>query len=721
MTLLSQVAPPPASSEPSTRYSFLRDNDALCLLVLVLLFAVEALMFYTQLADQILPYYPRAYDQTSYAVETYKLIDRFHVEGWSAFLHRIANPLPSGMSFIVQGALLSLVGGPNRGAFISLNLLYFVVLQVCLFVTVRSRTSSTALAWVAIAFLLSVRTHFYFAGGLYDYRMDYSALCLYGIWCCLLLTTRGFRNRSAIAGLGLVSVILVLERFLTTLFIGTVLACLFLATLMATFFARTPDRRARSAESAKNLFFCGAAILLIASPFLLLARHAIFDYYIVGHFFGIEKNIRAAEVGVSSLFDNLTYYPRNLTMEHFGRESLGFIAVVFFGIVLTGLLRGSSLIRCALEKLREMACYLSALAFAIVVPLTFLTFDLSKSPVVAEIVVVPCILILVLLASVFWIAEVPMLPSRASNRSGRRLPVRDLLSAGCVIVALGIFLANGTAAQHYLAVSDRDRVNSLNRTVTGYIIDNGIEQPRISFDRVDEYFNVWTIQLFCYERWRRFIDIAPKFGNGNYGIFATPRDVAMKLLQESDVIVLTDPVVGRQHSAYPMDTKIHEYWGDMWQWTNDNLLPLYATNIGDIPYRVFHKPFVKTEGGSGDWITSQGLTVIANRSDLQRWPFVVLQGNIDLAALGGEPRPRAVSASEAEPAVELPATIKTSGASYRVVIDARAAKGLSGQATIHLTFDRYFVPKQRGINEDTRELVMSMPTLRALREIEDER
>ena len=78
-------------------------------------------MFYTQLADQILPNYPRGYDQAVYAASTYKLIDQFRGEGWTAFLHQVANPSPTGLSFIIQGALLSLVGGPNRGAFVSLK------------------------------------------------------------------------------------------------------------------------------------------------------------------------------------------------------------------------------------------------------------------------------------------------------------------------------------------------------------------------------------------------------------------------------------------------------------------------------------------------------------------------------------------------------------------------------------------------------------------------
>jgi hypothetical protein len=68
--------------------------------------------------------------------------------------------------------------------------------------------------------------------------------------------------------------------------------------------------------------------------------------------------------------------------------------------------------------------------------------------------------------------------------------------------------------------------------------------------------------------------------------FATSREDALRLLTESDVIVLTDAVTDRSH-PYPMNAKIKEYWDDLWQWTNQNRSLLYTTEIFGIPYRVF--------------------------------------------------------------------------------------------------------------------------------------
>ena len=93
-------------------------------------------------------------------------------------------------------------------------------------------------------------------------------------------------------------------------------------------------------------------------------------------------------------------------------------------------------------------------------------------------------------------------------------------------------------------------------------------------------------KLFSIERLRRKLDVEGLFGHGTYGIFATPRDEAMRLFAESDVIVLTDPTTDRQY-PYPINSKIKEYWDDVWQQTNRDRKLIYSTEILGIPYLVF--------------------------------------------------------------------------------------------------------------------------------------
>src|SRR6202043_1491422 len=53
------------------------------------------------------------------------------------------------------------------------------------------------------------------AGGLLDFRINFSAYCLYGIWVCSVIRSHLFLDRRWTIGSGLIAALLVLTRFLT--------------------------------------------------------------------------------------------------------------------------------------------------------------------------------------------------------------------------------------------------------------------------------------------------------------------------------------------------------------------------------------------------------------------------------------------------------------------------------------------------------------------------
>jgi hypothetical protein len=125
----------------------------------------------------------------------------------------------------------------------------------------------------------------------------------------------------------------------------------------------------------------------------------------------------------------------------------------------------------------------------------------------------------------------------------------------------------------------------MNEAIAQYLIENRLPHASISFDRVTDYMNLGTVLLIGFERFHQMLDLTPHLGHSIYGIFETPRDTAMKLIMESDIIVLTDPVHGR--SGYPIDTKIREYWNDISTWTRANRVLLYSTVIFGTPHQVY--------------------------------------------------------------------------------------------------------------------------------------
>jgi len=162
------------------------------ILWLFVLFAVEAAVFYWVMVNQYAPYFPRNFDQTAYYLDTYELIDRVQANGWRALLEELLQAHhATGLVFTVYGTLFGVIIGPWRTAIISLNLVHFLALQLVLFSAVRARTRNVDFAWIALALLLLCGAVFMTtgggAGGIYDYRIDFAAFCMYGIWVCLIV------------------------------------------------------------------------------------------------------------------------------------------------------------------------------------------------------------------------------------------------------------------------------------------------------------------------------------------------------------------------------------------------------------------------------------------------------------------------------------------------------------------------------------------------------
>ncbi len=674
---------------------------------LSLLFAVEGLVFYAQMTDQIAPFFPKNFDQTGYINYTYRLFDAIRDHGWVSILSEIANPpTASGTALIVQGAVIAFFGGPNRTALASLNLIYFIILQLVVFQTIRIRTRSVYLASIAIALLLSMPTIFNSAGGIFDFRMDFAAFCLYGIWTCLIVWSRSLAQTRMSAILTAVAVLLIATRSFTVIYIGSVLFGLLVHSLISRRWIANQDSQDGAVHRARNIFWSGALTGIASLPILFAARHELYEKYVVGHFLNEEKYIRAKEMDLHTIVDHILFYPKSVLIDHIGQPSL-WLVFALVGLAVAGASRSSR--EPLVQMIKRLNLYgndFVALIIAIIVPISFLTIDIAKSTVVGGIVVVPILLVAILVIAA----------THDSNQSIFRtmdsaLPV--IACAGVFIFSLSAFLMHASIRQHEMPRSDLEEVRSINELIASAVIQHGHREPTMSIDRVVDYLNVHTVELAAYEHFRRILN----FRNRMLGdsIFAISREAALQQIADSDIFVLTDPLLGRD-SPYPINTAIQEYWGDLRAWATQNMVLLDEREIAGILHQVFAKPAVRITGLSGDWITSAGITIRVESNDLLRWPYLILEGDAPYDVLGGEPEPRAIILTDQNVSEQLPTTLKRIQNSYRITIDAHSAISSNvSSVRLKLTFDRSFVPNKLGINRDMRELVVLAPTRAELR------
>src|SRR5712672_3544549 len=291
--------------------------------LLIALFSVETMIFYAHVARDIAPFYPANSDQLSYYLATYDLISGLHARGLNVLVEELLQPnSATGTTFVLQGALLSLIGGENRTAILSVNLVYLLALQFVFFVVIRTRTGRTDLAWIGTAFLLSLSTLFDGAGGIYDYRIDFSAFCLYGIWTCLLVWSGSFLRTRRTLVVAAVGILLVNSRFFRIVYVGGVLGTLVAVNTYEIWRNRSPYRTAVAARRVRNILLSGTIIAAICGARLFLSSAAIYDYYVIGHVLGEEKFIRAHELGLYTISDHLFFYPKSILKEHVGLLTL---------------------------------------------------------------------------------------------------------------------------------------------------------------------------------------------------------------------------------------------------------------------------------------------------------------------------------------------------------------------------------------------------------------
>jgi hypothetical protein len=435
-----------------------------------------------------------------------------------------------------------------------------------------------------MALLLSAHTLFNTAGGIYDYRMDFSALCLYGICTCLIVWSGSFRHTGRSFVVALACIFLVYDRFFTIIYVAGVLAVLLAINMYEIWQSSSTGQKPVAVRRARNILLSGMIIAVVCLPRLYLSRSAIYGYYVEGHVFGDEKFIRAHELGLHTIADHLFFYPRSILGKH-----VGLLTFLIAGALMSWRLWSDRVpLGALLARTYRFRQEFISLGVAVLIPIVILTTNISKSPVVGGIVVVPIVLAMVLLGASVWPRPTPMT---------RRPSWTAKLPAVAMALAFIAFALRGLSSQDLLPRADLERITLLAETIAKYAADNNLERLTMSTDRVVEYDNAGIPKLFSIERLHRKLDVEGLFGHGAYGIFATPRDEAMRLFAESDVIVLTDPTTDRQY-PYPINSKIKEYWDDLWRQTNRDRKLIYSTEILGIPYRVFVRPLPKVESNS---------------------------------------------------------------------------------------------------------------------------
>lgn len=685
-------------------------------LLLALLLSAQFCLFWQFANREIVWAYANGYDQNSYLSISYVLAQDTQREGpFAAISHYLHQPQPTGFMLPLQWNVLGFFAGPGRLTALMLGFGYLVLLEIVFWLTARHVGGRTAFGWIGVGLLLAQQSAFLGNGGLFDCRIDFIVYSLYGVFVCCLVRSDGLRNRRWFAGAVASAVLLMTFRFITFSYLIGFCCTLFTLLLGWRIIRRrpTPGERLVLRQATARTVALGLSVLATGGLLITANWQAIRDYYVVGHFSGNEKSVRAAEMGIKNLAGHLTYYLDSLCREHLG-ALFGVLAasVLAAGAAWWAARRAGERPASAADPVRRSQwgvalCVVGASLFS---PWFILTLDESKSPVVAN-ALAPSTALLVILLAAGW---------RRRRLAAGLLPGpsawvrRGLQAVAVVLVAAGLanwvshLARQGPFSPRRASV---EQIAALHETIATESARLGIRAPRIGTDLISEWNVPAAINVTVWEHLHQWLAARAAFGYAVMEHYTRERIFA-EIATADVMLVSTYPKVG----PYPLTADVQPVEREIAAWCEEHLLPVRTFDIEDGRVTLYMRAGVSYEGLSGEWITPAGFrvrvpAVVLDRMRSGHRQFLVLEGPVNSSWLKGLPTAVAQLTSHGD--MPCPATFaEPRPDAYQLRLDlgpALSAVPAGAEVVVAVHLDgASFVPLDFGMN-DSRHLVVTEP------------
>ena len=503
------------------------------------LFVFEFFLFKRYVSIKVENFYPAQFDQAAYLPLFYRTYEAIQKQGFISGL--VNSPtLANAILFPIQASISFLIFGASRFNALLINFVYLIALQLYCILTVKAVFKKSYLAILFLGMFLCINAPFSReSGGLFDVRTDLIAFCAYGIFVCSVIRSQFFLDRKWSVLSALMACLTILLRTITLVYFSGIIACLLVYLLFKQikgFHAQTVIHKENKTRLVNLILFC-VSIAIIAVPWVWMNKEALYNYYVVGHILNGEKYIRALEAGITNTWQSIFYYSHSLLFIHIGNLALTFFISLFLLYSLLHIIykkynpsffssqKSRSTITMNTETWRMGTIFLLASIF---VPMIILTLDVSKSPIVANIMVTPTIWLF------FWYYA--YIDSRIGPKERR-----DSLFKKLAIILLLIGLVNMT---HELLVRHSKRqlkdlpvITKMYLDIGNYITMKKWQTPNIGFDQVCDYLTSGGIETLYYESRGKLLNLGVNARLGG-SIFAITEKDALAGLQSVNVLII---------------------------------------------------------------------------------------------------------------------------------------------------------------------------------------
>lgn len=635
-------------------------------------FLLQFFLFRTYCYREILSYIPEWMDQVGYANVTYQIYDQILNSGiLQGIKFGINSSVNSGMTLI--GAVHLFLFGFSRFSLLLPNFLACFLCEYSVSAVLNRVTKNKFISLIYCGLFLMTTAIFAGVGGIFDYRWDFMAFCVYTIWLAYLIEFLYSNSRKAFYSSAIAGGVLLFIRLNIILYLVGILAVLTATKLLAGSLGK---------DSIKKGIKYAGVMFLAGGWYLALNFSRFINYYFSAIFTGSAKEAWKAHL---PFVDNLLLYPKLLWTSLMGKTQLAvLLALLIFGLAAMYFSRQNSI------KNKKLPFF--ALFLAWVVPYGILTILDNKNSAAAMVLISP-----LLLCPVLVLGELQI-----------RKKVFPAIALIVLAMGAGHFFINMAGQYPYHTREEAQEYVKANSIIVNYMEQNDMDTAQIIFDRLHQTFFPISLEVYSREVNERSISIT-------HAITAMKNDWLMTSFGEEEIregLQRADFLVINKQD-YTEDSK---FVSDIILRENKDLLARYAAknmdligevSWGDIALEIYARPAfqIQLQADWSDWCGPDG-TVI-HIWEAQNMTGLLLEGNLDgLYELYSEKQAVHVRDQSGEPVPAL-FTMDASHNRYRIKIDIRMLN--PQHDIIYLSFDQFFIPNELHGNGDLRKLTIRYP------------
>jgi len=582
------------TSSPNQNLFWARwQNHFGCTAILILI-AIQFVLFRHQARTEIVDYYPTHYDQAGYLLESYLIYEKATREGWVPTLFDSLTTQTSHVRlFSIETNVLFAVFGPSRLTALGMNFVWIVLLQLTTVWILLWLTKRWSIAFIGLGMILLASTTFMEFGGLMDFRTDFATWCQYGILIAFLVRSDFFRSLPWSLAVGGILVHLLLFRTLMSVYM-VITFCVLVGILCASWMRRRGEPLAVAEIKSRLLGMIATAgvVLIFAGPFFIQNFPSMWNYYVVGHITGEEGALRKAEVGVTNRMQEVMFYPDSLVSSHLGRRMLNVVSLIsacgFFGLLWVlrssdhksriskgdliwslGTKSGVGEPHANNSQSTGFFAY-ACVGICMLTPLFVLSLNPAKSPLVASIMV-PAFVWLVLLAFIQCIKKI-----ESVKRQSILLRLMPMLALLIVVYAAKFqyaMLGKPTAYRSYS--HELSNINELYEIMYAQSREHGWRYPILSVNRVTDMVNSHVYPVLAFEKHGKCDSADQLLGKS---LYSKPEAEIFNDLDKSDFVVLLTNEI-EVPIPYPFDQQAIKLYDRMADYCKKNMVPLKTCKV----------------------------------------------------------------------------------------------------------------------------------------------